>query len=269
MGSNSNPVEKHIVFCNCQGSNTDRTKTEKIKQYLQTLPVRVTVLSDFCGLAATKAGSLNGLFSEKEEVIILACHRRTMTLLFESISSITGELPAPAYINHINSETEYIENEINKFLSSYSGRQTTTEISEDSGWPSWYPVIDYNRCTACGQCADFCLFEVYEKTPGRVNVINPHGCKNQCPACARICPATAIIFPKYKNGGAIGGSDNIDEQSENDRRAKDVENILGNDIYTTLRNREIKRRSIIKEEAMKKALAERENMLKQSGMQKI
>ena len=134
-----------------------------------------------------------------------------------------------------------------------------TEHVSDPEWPSWYPVIDYDRCTSCGQCADFCLFGVYEKQDGKVIVVNPKGCKNNCPACARICPHTAIIFPKYKMGGAISGSDSIDEAAELQRQQQDLKSILGSDIYKALEQRKAKRQSIIREEAMKKALEERDN----------
>jgi MinD superfamily P-loop ATPase len=139
---------------------------------------------------------------------------------------------------------------------------TISEMQSEAEWPSWYPVIDYSRCTACGQCADFCLFGVYEKAEGKVNVINPKGCKNNCPACARICPQTAIIFPKYKQGGAISGSDSIDEVAEQQRLQQDMSSILGSDIYKALEQRKVKRQSIIKEDAMKKAIEERDRARK-------
>ena len=67
-----------------------------------------------------------------------------------------------------------------------------------------------------------------------------------------------MIFPKYRHGGAIGGSDEIDEQAEHRRQAQDIEDFLGNDIYEALQRRKMKRQSIIKDEAMKKALSERD-----------
>ncbi len=77
----------------------------------------------------------------------------------------------------------------------------------------WYPVIDYNRCTNCLECLDFCLFGVYGVDGlERILVENQDQCKKGCPACSRVCPQQAIIFPEYKsaaiagaNTGAIGG----------------------------------------------------------------
>jgi NAD-dependent dihydropyrimidine dehydrogenase PreA subunit len=74
----------------------------------------------------------------------------------------------------------------------------------------WYPVIDYSRCTNCMECLDFCLFGVYGvDTLDRLVVENQDNCKRGCPACSRVCPEHAIIFPEYKTpaiaGAAVGG----------------------------------------------------------------
>ncbi len=71
----------------------------------------------------------------------------------------------------------------------------------------WYPVIDYSRCTNCLECLDFCLFGVYGVDPlERILVENQDQCKKGCPACSRVCPQQAIIFPEYKSP-AIAGAD--------------------------------------------------------------
>ncbi|HYV37496.1 MAG TPA: ferredoxin family protein [Gemmataceae bacterium] len=77
----------------------------------------------------------------------------------------------------------------------------------------WYPVIDYSRCTNCMECLDFCLFGVYGVDKlDRIAVENQDSCKKGCPACSRVCPEQAIMFPDYKTPaiagapvGAIGG----------------------------------------------------------------
>jgi NAD-dependent dihydropyrimidine dehydrogenase PreA subunit len=73
----------------------------------------------------------------------------------------------------------------------------------------WYPVIDYSRCTNCMECIDFCLFGVYGvDRQDRILVENQDSCKKGCPACSRVCPEHAIIFPDYKTpaiaGAAVG-----------------------------------------------------------------
>jgi MinD superfamily P-loop ATPase len=168
------------------------------------------------------------------------------------------------YINFLESTDEDISRQVEAFSSAYEKKAQAEEIISDSDWPSWFPVIDYERCSSCGQCADFCLFGVYEKKEGKVFVNNPKECKINCPACARICPKTAIIFPKYKQGGAIGGSDVIDEIAEQERQASDINTFLQSDIYGALEQRKQKRKSIILEQAMKKAVDERNDALNKS-----
>jgi NAD-dependent dihydropyrimidine dehydrogenase PreA subunit len=71
--------------------------------------------------------------------------------------------------------------------------------------PRWYPVIDYGRCTNCLECLNFCLFGVFGLDPAEVIVAEqPDLCRPGCPACARICPAGAIMFPEH-NDPAIAG----------------------------------------------------------------
>ena len=75
----------------------------------------------------------------------------------------------------------------------------------------WYPVIDYNRCTNCMECIDFCLFGVYGVDQwDRILVEEQDACKKGCPACSRVCPENAIIFPGHKTA-AIAGADGIVE----------------------------------------------------------
>ncbi|OPZ81364.1 MAG: 2-ketoisovalerate ferredoxin oxidoreductase subunit delta [bacterium ADurb.Bin429] len=69
----------------------------------------------------------------------------------------------------------------------------------------WYPVIDRDRCGECHHCLQFCLFGVYVlDADGRVTVENPDACKAGCPACSRICPHGAIIFPLYQDPAIAG-----------------------------------------------------------------
>jgi ferredoxin len=205
---------------------------------------------------------MRNIFPVNNEYLIVACHSRTVRLLLEK-AGVDTTASSFKFVNFFESDIEEIKRETDSFNNGNSiiSKASFEHISYSSDWISWYPLIDYSRCTVCEQCADFCLFGVYEKSGGKVIVVNPEGCKNNCPACARICPQTAIVFPKYKPGGAIGGSDVIDEIAEQKRQAEDVNALLNGDIYRALEQRKSKRRSIIREEAMNKAIEERLNAL--------
>ncbi|TWU34399.1 ATP-binding protein [Novipirellula artificiosorum] len=71
----------------------------------------------------------------------------------------------------------------------------------------WYPVIDFDRCTNCMECIDFCLFGVYG-VDGVESILveQPDNCRKGCPACSRVCPENAIIFPQHK-APAIAGAE--------------------------------------------------------------
>ena len=70
-------------------------------------------------------------------------------------------------------------------------------------WKPWFPVIDYDRCTNCMQCLSFCLFDVYGVDDDqKIQVQNQDNCKTNCPACSRVCPEVAIMFPKYEFAGS-------------------------------------------------------------------
>ncbi len=62
----------------------------------------------------------------------------------------------------------------------------------------WYPVVDEIACLGCLECVNYCMFGVYEIGIGdRPEVSQPDRCRDGCPACSRICPGSAIIFPEY------------------------------------------------------------------------
>ena len=66
--------------------------------------------------------------------------------------------------------------------------------------PRWYPIIDHSRCTDCLECVNYCLFGVYNiDSNSRPFVDQPDACRDGCPACARVCPNQAIMFPLYED----------------------------------------------------------------------
>jgi Pyruvate/2-oxoacid:ferredoxin oxidoreductase delta subunit len=130
------------------------------------------------------------------------------------------------------------------------------------GWKPWFPVIDYDRCTNCMQCLSFCLFGVYGvDDQNRIQVQNNDNCKTNCPACSRVCPEAAIMFPKYK-AGPINGDVVSAADLEREKMKIDISSLLGGDVYQMLRDRSEKARSrFSKERDSDKALKERQKCL--------
>jgi NAD-dependent dihydropyrimidine dehydrogenase PreA subunit len=64
----------------------------------------------------------------------------------------------------------------------------------------WYPSIDYNKCSSCGKCVDYCKLGVYifDKKSNRPTIVNPFNCVVLCKGCQDICPSNAISHPPRK-----------------------------------------------------------------------
>ena len=133
-------------------------------------------------------------------------------------------------------------------------------------WKPWFPVIDYDRCTNCMQCLTFCLFEVYGvDASDKITVQTQSNCKTDCPACSRVCPEVAILFPKYKKG-PINGDVVRQEDIKREAMKVDISALLGGDLYASLRSRsEDARKRFSTERDESKALLERKRCLKELG----
>ena len=91
-----------------------------------------------------------------------------------------------------------------------NGSRPWRSIADDTQ-RRWYPVIDFARCTNCMECIDFCLFGVYGLDESdTILVEQPDNCRKGCPACSRVCPENAIIFPQHKSPAIAGASSSID-----------------------------------------------------------
>ena len=135
-------------------------------------------------------------------------------------------------------------------------------MNQPGNWKPWFPVIDYDRCTNCLQCLSFCLFDVYGVDDDKeIQVQNNDNCKTNCPACSRVCPEVAIMFPKYASGPINGEPVNESDVSR-EKMKVDISSLLGGDIYATLRDRSEKAKSrFSKERSPDKALTERKRCL--------
>ena len=111
-------------------------------------------------------------------------------------------------IQRIHDETIANQVTLNDVLASGSAPAGEAQRFEASGGRRWYPVIDYARCTNCMECIDFCLFGVYGVD--RIDTIlveQPDNCRKGCPACSRVCPKNAIMFPQHKTPAIAGSND--------------------------------------------------------------
>lgn len=80
-----------------------------------------------------------------------------------------------------------------------------SQAVEEATRSRWYPVIDFGRCTNCLECLNFCLFGVYGLDPNdSILIEQPDACRAGCPACSRICPEGAIMFPQHKDPAIAG-----------------------------------------------------------------
>jgi Pyruvate/2-oxoacid:ferredoxin oxidoreductase delta subunit len=149
-----------------------------------------------------------------------------------------------------------------KIAEAVEGTRALTNTAKHGEWKPWFPVIDYDRCTNCMQCLSFCLFGVYGVDEAqKIQVQNNDNCKTNCPACSRVCPEAAIMFPKYK-AGPINGDIVSDADLNREKMKIDISALLGGDVYSLLRERSDKAKSrFSKERDSEKALKERQKCL--------
>lgn len=250
-------MRKKVIFCNCGADFIAADRLKSISEFLERGGNPFAEISDLCGCSVDRKSETRDLMQSADDVLMIACYPRAVKLLLENCG-IDPENLKFNFLNFRELNNQQIESAVIAFFEGETGTGDHKLFRNTTDWPSWYPVIDYTRCNTCGQCADFCLFGVYEKRDNKVVVVHPKGCKNNCPACGRICPQTAIVFPKYEHDGAIAGADTIDEIAEHQRQSQDIGTILGSNIYKALEMRKAKRQSIIRSAAMQKAMQERE-----------
>jgi NAD-dependent dihydropyrimidine dehydrogenase PreA subunit len=240
--------QKSVLFCGC--ANSDIIPVRVKRRVLGTLlanGVHVHPVGDLCGLAARRDPLLRELVATGN-MLVAACHPRATHWLF----SRAGADMNGARIRVANMRNGDIE-DVLRVIFDGNPPEPAAEVDlpagEDfDGWPPWFPVIDYDRCRNCRQCLDFCLFGVYETdADGRVTVSRPERCKNKCPACARICPEAAIIFPKVSET-PINGAVIDDEELTRANIKVNLDKALGDDIYAALAQRKKKRRQLLRRE---------------------
>jgi ferredoxin len=223
-----------ITICTCSSRKIiDREAVVAVAASLQNAGYSVNVIPDLCRMAQERSPEMSEIASDA----VIACHPRAVKSLFAWIG-----LPAPQQLECLRDTTTadvlkgfgiaYITDAVGMAASDDGDASPTESASvfayfsgliasfpSNEGADAWFPIIDKERCAECGKCNDFCLFGVYTVENKHVRVVNPQKCKNNCPACARMCPSRAIIFPKYTKSPVNGGSaeEEIYSPEETDR----------------------------------------------------
>jgi NAD-dependent dihydropyrimidine dehydrogenase PreA subunit len=64
---------------------------------------------------------------------------------------------------------------------------------------NWYPIIDYEKCTSCLSCVEFCPHNVFGVENDKPIVVNPDKCVEFCRGCQKgACENDAIIYFEEK-----------------------------------------------------------------------
>ncbi|MFO8012903.1 MAG: ferredoxin family protein [Phycisphaerae bacterium] len=266
-----------ILYCHCAYADVVPEATKQaVRAALADADGRVEEVADLCELAAAGDARLADLAAGNRPLHIVACYDRAVRHLFEfagtplpgsaTVHNMRTEAPeailARLGVNEADvrarrgsggSSSSAMAHDTpdgdNRVLPHPARKAPAAEQPGESGplpfpakapddWIAWYPVIDYDRCVSCGQCAEFCLFGAYDvDSGGRVRVAHPAKCKLNCPACARVCPKSAIIFPKFPDGGPIAGDEGTLGAGAEAGMQTDLDRLGRGDVYEALRRR--------------------------------
>lgn len=194
-----------VTICGCTSrSFIDKEKVVKIAALLRKEGYDVVIEPDLCEKVMRKSDDLRNISSST----IIACYPRAIRSLFHTVGMEMGSVldirngSVQDILDSFGLKYESVPEEVEGEV---EFRRQLTSFPVKTGADAWYPTLDKERCTDCGKCHDFCLFGVYTIEDGVVTVKQPQNCKNNCPACARMCPNKAIIFPKYEKSPINGG----------------------------------------------------------------
>ncbi|WP_282126576.1 ATP-binding protein [Marinifilum flexuosum] len=216
-------MSKQIFICGCEkDGKIEKESVQKLIETLEEKNIGFTYIEDMCGTILKNPDDLESLYTA-EDAVVFGCQARAMQHLVDNTGRRNEEL-ATEYL-HIDDEKE----ELISSLESGTGEPLKIKYSDE--WKPWYPVIDYERCNGCRKCLNFCLFSVYSvEDDGTVVVSASANCKDMCPACARVCPQNAIIFPKHAESPIDGGDGDGSENKKTDI----LEQIQNDDVYSVL-----------------------------------
>jgi len=192
-----------ITICACASRTfINKEKVAQIAVAAKQGGMDVEIVSDLCELCEVYDKKVH----EIAHTTIVACHARAV----KSLMAFAGEPDCKSIDLRSQSQEDVLRAlgiEAAPSAAIDDWRKQIASFPSKPGEDAWYPTLDKDVCAECGKCFEFCPFGVYEMVNDRVTVVHPQQCKNNCPACARQCPVSAIIFPKYDRSPINGGEE--------------------------------------------------------------
>jgi heterodisulfide reductase subunit A-like polyferredoxin len=238
-----------IILCRCGASFVPNDKLDEISGLINKLDINVFELQDLCAVSVRESEIIRDIANNYSLKIVIACYPRAVkNMLIQAGISYEGF----ETINFKEFSGEQIFQKIKEKFNVKDGNAEYKVVKSTLSVPAWYPVIDDSLCILCGKCARFCLFGVYTYNGKSLKVIDPLACKNNCPACGRTCPVSAIIFPRLPEKTSLAGA-----EPDRERKAD------GGGLLVMLNERNRGRKSILKEGIMQLAEEERKRALEE------
>jgi heterodisulfide reductase subunit A-like polyferredoxin len=188
-------IKKIVICCCADYKHIQADAVRLLSAAAESAGVTVELCADLCLEAVQNPNFLQALSSPG--TVVAACFPRAVKALF--------------YRAHVSPPQllDLRHQPLAQLLASLGwqavAKNARTLPPYDHEWKAWYPAIDAERCNRCGKCVDYCFFGVYARQGKDIQVRYPQKCKNNCPACARMCPQKAIIFPKHTESPINGG----------------------------------------------------------------
>jgi len=242
-----------ILFCRCGAGVISAGKTDQLAEAFQQLDADVYELRDLCALSVNEKDVLQSISERYDRKLVVACYSRAVENMFRQAGIGLGGFE---FLNFKELSSEQILETLNNTYQLRPGdARYQVQISE-LDVPAWFPVIDQSRCTLCGQCARFCMFGVYAYDKKSLTVVNPLACKNNCPACGRTCPASAIMFPRLAEKSVLAGA------VPGEKQAAGGEQKAG--LFVMLNERNRTRKNIFRQGVVQMAEEERRKALEEA-----
>jgi ferredoxin len=222
-----------VIYCNCGAGIISKEKQNEISGVLREMNADVIELLDLCAYSVNETEVLGEINSKYKKKHIVACYPRAIENMLQQNKI---EMDNFEVLNFRVQSSTQIKAELDKRLEQNS-ESLVYEVKKNSlEVPAWYPVIDKERCTYCGKCARFCVFGVYKFSKKSLEVVEPLNCKNNCPACGRTCPTSAIIFPRLPENSTLSGAEPGSDEPQAAAPTNDGLFVMLNERNKTRRN---------------------------------